>query len=123
MLTSIPTSTAHFAELFEVLTDHGPYPWQRKLFEMMLAGEVPANVSLPTGTGKTSIMAIWLLALASQAERNLFHTGIQRRLVWVVNRRVVVDQATSEAEQLAVRVRDTQNVVKLRYVREALAKL
>lgn len=123
MPTSIPIPAARFAELFEMLTDHKAYPWQERLFSLMVAGRVPANISLPTGTGKTSIMAIWLLALASQAERHPFGISIPRRLVWVVNRRVVVDQATSEAEQLAVRLRNTENVVELRQVREALGKL
>jgi CRISPR-associated endonuclease/helicase Cas3 len=42
-------------------------------------------------------MAIWLLALAHHAERGSART-LPRRLVYVVNRRTVVDQATREAE-------------------------
>jgi CRISPR-associated endonuclease/helicase Cas3 len=48
---------------------------------------------LPTGLGKTSVMAIWLIARAHGAK-------LPRRLVYVVDRRAVVDQATDEAEKL-----------------------
>jgi CRISPR-associated endonuclease/helicase Cas3 len=43
--------------------------------------------------GKTSIVAVWLIALGSGAE-------VPRRLVYVVNRRTVVDQTTNEVERL-----------------------
>ena len=51
------------------------------------------SVDVPTGLGKTSVMALWLIALAEGAE-------LPRRLVYVVDRRAVVDQATRFAEQL-----------------------
>ena len=54
---------------------------------------------LPTGLGKTSIITIWLLALAHRARANTL-IGFPRRLIYVVNRRTVVDQATREAEKL-----------------------
>lgn len=48
---------------------------------------------MPTGLGKTSVMAIWLVARAIGAP-------VPRRLVYIVDRRAVVDQATVVAEQL-----------------------
>ncbi|MEM6731277.1 MAG: type I-U CRISPR-associated helicase/endonuclease Cas3, partial [Myxococcota bacterium] len=45
------------------------------------------------GLGKTAVMAIWLLARATGAP-------IPRRLVYIVDRRAVVDQATTVAESL-----------------------
>jgi CRISPR-associated endonuclease/helicase Cas3 len=44
--------------------------------------------------GKTSVIAIWLIALMKKPEK------IPRRLVYVVNRRTVVDQTTDEVEKL-----------------------
>jgi CRISPR-associated endonuclease/helicase Cas3 len=109
---------------FKAITGNTCYPWQRALFLEMMTGII-RSVSLPTGTGKTSIMAIWLLALARQAAqtddpRNI---TIPRRLVWVVNRRVVVDQATNDAEQLAFRLRDKEKFPELQTVRHAFGKL
>jgi CRISPR-associated endonuclease/helicase Cas3 len=76
------------------------YPWQRELFARLTVGNWPDSVALPTGTGKTSILKIWLLAFGWSL---LDGEGgsIPRRLAWVVNRRVVVDQATQEAEAMA----------------------
>ncbi|MGH8644476.1 MAG: type I-G CRISPR-associated helicase/endonuclease Cas3g [Gammaproteobacteria bacterium] len=56
-------------------------------------GELPSAVDIPTGLGKTAIMALWLIALVSGAK-------LPRRLVYVVDRRAVVDQATEFAELL-----------------------
>ncbi|MCE5309333.1 MAG: type I-U CRISPR-associated helicase/endonuclease Cas3 [Acidobacteriales bacterium] len=83
----------YFGKLTRIST--GAYPWQRDLFERFVHGQFPPSLNLPTGLGKTSVMPVWLLALAAAP-------GIvPRRLVWVVDRRVVVDQATAEAEALA----------------------
>jgi CRISPR-associated endonuclease/helicase Cas3 len=83
-----------FPSAFESLTGHAPFRWQRRLFEdHFVKGDVPAALDLPTGLGKTSVMAIWLIARAHGAR-------LPRRLIYVVDRRAVVDQATSEAVKL-----------------------
>lgn len=71
-----------------------PFPWQERLLWVLLDGQMPRALDLPTGLGKTSVMAIWLVARACGA------SGLPRRLVYVVDRRAVVDQATEEAESL-----------------------
>ena len=112
-----------FAKRFEALTGNAPFPWQECLFLWLLSDKIPpADVSLPTGTGKTSIMAIWLLALAEKSAEDSRQNSIPRRLTWVVNRRVVVDQATSEAEQIRRRINDPA-IVELEPIRLALRKL
>ena len=93
------TSTFDFDEAFEALTGHAPFPWQRRLFERMRAGDLPPAVDIPTGLGKTAVMAIWLLARAAGA-------SLPRRLVYVVDRRAVVDQATDFAEQIRKRLQE-----------------
>jgi CRISPR-associated endonuclease/helicase Cas3 len=67
-----------------------PFPWQEDLLERMLQNELPDALDIPTGLGKTSVMAIWLVARACGA-------NLPRRLVYVVDRRAVVDQATDVA--------------------------
>jgi CRISPR-associated endonuclease/helicase Cas3 len=124
MATTAPISRSEvsFNEQFEALTRFGPYPWQEKLFELFIHGEFKPNINLPTGSGKTSIIPIWLLAIAHQASQAQQLT-IPRRLVWVVNRRVVVDQATEEAEQIRKKLADTSASPALDSVRESLRNL
>lgn len=70
-----------------------PFPWQPRLLQELISGQIPRALDLPTGLGKTSVMAIWLVAKAVGAP-------VPRRLVYIVDRRAVVDQATAVAEQL-----------------------
>ncbi|MFL7905039.1 type I-U CRISPR-associated helicase/endonuclease Cas3 [Azospirillum argentinense] len=80
---------------FGVLTGHPPNLWQRRLYEGWFArGFAPDVLDLPTGLGKTAVMALWLIGRANGA-------ALPRRLVYVVDRRAVVDQATELAERLA----------------------
>ena len=74
-----------------------PYPWQEQLLARMREGHIPPFLDIPTGLGKTSVMAIWLIARAGGSP-------LPRRLVYVVDRRAVVDQATQEAIQLRAMV-------------------
>lgn len=85
-----------FDEAFGALTGHSPFPWQQRLFdEWFRKGKMPCAVDIPTGLGKTNVMTLWLLARAAGAD-------LPRRLVYVVDRRAVVDQATELAEALRV---------------------
>jgi CRISPR-associated endonuclease/helicase Cas3 len=88
-----------FDEDFFALSGFKPFHWQRRLFGLFGQGEVPAALDLPTGLGKTSVMAIWLIARAHGAR-------LPRRLVYIVDRRAVVDQATEEAEKLRKNLQD-----------------
>ena len=82
-----------FATTFKALTDKEPFPWQTALYENWFSqGKIPPAATLPTGLGKTSVIAIWLIALANKCD-------VPRRLVYVVNRRTVVDQTTDEVEK------------------------
>lgn len=85
--------------------ESGAYHWQEELFEKLIEGDWPRDVCLPTGMGKTSVMVIWLLALAWEAIHGRGTRPVARRLVWVVDRRVVVDQATTVAARLAEQIR------------------
>src|SRR5580704_15128909 len=82
-----------FDRQFVALSGFKPLSWQRRLFERLVKGDLPSALDLPTGLGKTSVMSIWLIARAHGAR-------LPRRLVYVVDRRAVVDQATDEAEKL-----------------------
>lgn len=87
-----------FARFSQCLVGRTPYPWQAKLFDHLISGNWPDTVSLPTGAGKSSIIVVWLGAVTWSLENQ--GPRIPRRLAWVVNRRVVVDQATEEANTI-----------------------
>lgn len=88
----------HLSTTFEELASedgerYSPFRWQTRLLQRLLKANVPRVVDIPTGLGKTSVMALWLIALGEGA-------CLPRRLVYVVDRRAVVDQATRFAERL-----------------------
>jgi CRISPR-associated endonuclease/helicase Cas3 len=101
-----------FDDDFKLLTGHPPFPWQRVLYERFVIGDFPKTCDLPTGLGKTSVITLWLLALARNSR-------LSRRLVYVVNRRTVVDQATAEAERLRAQLLAPE----ARHLREAFDAL
>ncbi|MGE3854472.1 MAG: type I-U CRISPR-associated helicase/endonuclease Cas3 [Planctomycetota bacterium] len=82
-----------FADDFCAVAGYPPFPWQEALYEAFASGDIPPACTLPTGLGKTNVIAVWLIALAHKKP-------VPRRLVYVVNRRTVVDQTTNEAEKL-----------------------
>jgi CRISPR-associated endonuclease/helicase Cas3 len=84
-----------FAQLARPENGPGPTPffWQRRLFDLMVEGRTPSALDLPTGLGKTSAMIVWLIARAVNPK-------LPTRLVYVVDRRAVVDQATAAAERM-----------------------
>lgn len=90
---SSPQVDAWLVALLGLPIDGQPFPWQRALFARLLQGEVVGALDIPTGLGKTSVMALWLAARACGAK-------LPRRLVYVVDRRAVVDQATAVADHL-----------------------
>src|SRR6185437_5321325 len=101
-----------FDDDFALLTGNRPFPWQRELYGRFTVGDFPKDCDLPTGLGKTSVIALWLLALVKNPK-------LPRRLVYVVNRRTVVDQSTAEAERLRAELLKPE----VRHIREALDAL
>ena len=85
---------AAFAEL-TVQNGEGfaPFNWQMRLLRHFMDGDLPGAVDVPTGLGKTAVMALWLIARAADAD-------VPRKLVYVVDRRAVVDQASRFAALL-----------------------
>lgn len=71
---------------FHAVTGQDPYPWQRRLYGRLLNGEVPEALEIPTGLGKTTSVLIALLA-------RLVNPELPRRVVHIVDRRALVDQA------------------------------
>lgn len=109
-----------FARFFEVCRGAAPYRWQKRLAEQVLAErQWPDALNLPTGSGKTSAIDIALYALAAAAHEGKF--GIHsRRIILVVDRRVLVDQAWRHGNRLLERVKTAPELAP---VKNALANL
>ncbi len=88
-----------FRKNFEELTGFPPFEWQKRLYRDFRNGDIPSMLDVATGLGKTSVITIWYLALKAGAV-------VPRRLVYVVDRRAVVDQATTVADEIKERSRD-----------------
>ena len=70
---------------FRAIVGNDPYPWQRRLYADLARGAVPDAVDIPTGLGKTACVLLALLARLEQP-------ALPRRIVYVVDRRAIVDQ-------------------------------
>jgi CRISPR-associated endonuclease/helicase Cas3 len=75
-----------------------------RLFKKLTEGWHPTLVDLPTGAAKTDLTVIWLLALAWYGLDRGSRKPVPRRLVWVVNRRVLVQQVFRLADKLEARL-------------------
>jgi CRISPR-associated endonuclease/helicase Cas3 len=85
-----------FEAEFDRLTGNKPLSWQARLWkDHFTNNHLPKIIDLPTGLGKTMVMAIWLIARMQPDSK------LPRRLIYVVDRRTVVDQATDTASQFA----------------------
>jgi CRISPR-associated endonuclease/helicase Cas3 len=73
----------------------GPFPWQKRLAARVCSGDWPRAIALPTAAGKTACIDVAVFALACRVK------DTPRRIFFVVDRRVVVDQAYEHAKKLA----------------------
>ena len=90
-----------FATFFERLWGYDPFPWQAMLAARVADGRWPQALDLPTAAGKTACVDVAIYALASQAERPLPARTAPRRIWFVVDRRIVVDDTHARAEAIA----------------------
>ena len=91
------TGVDFFTSWFHKLRGFSPYPWQARLFSSLVAGHIPQNLGAPTGAGKTNVIPCWLLALVQNPD-------LPHRLVYVVDRRSVVDQSTKVVEEMYAKI-------------------
>lgn len=105
-----------FRKYFRDVHGDVPFPWQQRLTDQVLSEGWPATIDLPTGTGKTAVLDTAVFALACDP------TNAPRRTVFVIDRRIVVDQVYERARQIRDAISSGGTEV-LRRVREQINEL
>ena len=132
-MTRNDSYAAVFVDFFTAMWNKRPFCWQKDLAKRVLEREEvsvdspsvatssgvdevtpsswPDAIALPTASGKTACMDVALFALAAQASR--LHSGqpitAPRRVFFVVDRRVIVDEAHERALCLAEKLRQARD--------------
>ncbi len=90
-----PPSADRFNEFYKATHGHDPFPWQSRLAAQVCGGSWPRAIALPTAAGKTAAIDVAVFALACR------EPDAPRRIFFVVDRRIVVDQTHRHAWELA----------------------
>ena len=84
-----------FTVFFQDIHGYEPFPWQQRLtMEVLTRGSWPNVIDLPTGSGKTAVLDTAVFALAFCPK--IF----PRRIIFVIDRRIIVDQVFKRAEKI-----------------------
>ena len=101
----------HFSTFFRAVHGYEPFPWQALLAKRVAeTGCWPKLLDLPTAAGKTAAIDIAVFHLACEAERGAFRKA-PLRILFVVDRRIVVDAATERTLKIAKALHQPGNEV------------
>nr|WP_269330503.1 type I-U CRISPR-associated helicase/endonuclease Cas3 [Kineosporia babensis] len=90
-----------FGAFYRAVHTVDPFPWQEELTAQILReGTWPALVDVPTGLGKTSLLDIVLFVTAAETDPGARARAGRRRILFVVDRRLVVDEAFEHASSV-----------------------
>src|SRR5262249_29987984 len=96
-----------FDDFFRAVHGYDPFPWQARLARQVVNGRCwPPVLSLPTSAGKTAVIDVVVFALAHQAGRRDEIRTAPLRTFFVIDRRIVVDEAFERARRIRHRLRD-----------------
>lgn len=105
-MTLPPLDAKDFPSFFRAMHGHNPFPWQSALVERLANGKGwPDVLDLPTGTGKTAAIDAAVFHLALEAGKGSARAA-PLRIAFVVDRRLVVDDAFARAQHIAKRLSD-----------------
>ena len=122
-------NAADFSSFFQALWGKTPFAWQESLAERVLErtngpDAWPEAIALSAASGKTACMDIAVFALAAQSSR--LDRGdcvtAPRRIFFVVDRRVIVDQAFERAHSMAQRLQESKEGI-LKEVADRLRRI
>ena len=97
-----------FRTFYESAHGYPPFPWQLGLAQRAAENRWPGALNLPTSSGKTAVLDVWLWAHAAGI------AGTPRRLYYVIDRRILVDAVADYADALFARSGIEGHVVRLR---------
>jgi CRISPR-associated endonuclease/helicase Cas3 len=107
---TVALTADNFGDYFAGLHGHIPFPWQSRLAHQVIeSGRWPDTLVLPTAAGKTAAIDIALFALALDAQRPAAERRAPRRIFFVIDRRIVVDEAERRAELIVDRLTEAQD--------------
>lgn len=93
-----------FDAFFQAIHKRAPFPWQSRLARQLCNTNAwPDLLDLPTGSGKTACIDIALFHWLVSASRGT-PSHAARRIAFVVDRRIIVDEAADRAWQIAHRI-------------------
>jgi CRISPR-associated endonuclease/helicase Cas3 len=98
-----------FGRYFHAVHGVSPFPWQERLVEHLIEHDSwPDLVDLPTASGKTACLDIALFHLAWCSEKGEPWRA-PRRILFVVDRRIIVDAAATRAERIRQALESTES--------------
>ncbi len=109
-------TAADYPAYFLGVHGHEPFPWQVRLTEEVLETGWPKAIDLPTGSGKTAALDTAVFTLAARPD------VFPRRVVFVIDRRIIVDQVYKRARQISKSLMKAKNGI-LREIRTRLADI
>ena len=116
-LAGTTLTATDFAQFFRDVHGHDPFPWQIRLTSHVIERQAwPKVMDLPTGSGKTAVLDTALFALAARP------VVFPRRIVFVIDRRIVVDQVYERAEKIKHQITTGTSPI-LEKVRSRLSEL
>jgi len=81
-----------FDGMFRAIHGYDPFPWQSRAAKLLTEKDTSVSINVPTASGKTALIDAALYAAA--------HGG-PRRIAFIIDRRVVVDEAYLRAKRIA----------------------
>ncbi len=110
-------AASDFPAYFRGVYGYDPFPWQVRLTDQVLdTGRWPEVIDVPTGCGKTATLDTAIFCLAAQPELS------PRRIVFVIDRRIIVDQVYERAEKIKEALATAEEGILLR-IRERLSDI
>ena len=106
-----------FVKFFEEVHKVEPFPWQRRLMKRVLDRGWPDVIDIPTGAGKTAVLDIAVFAMAARPDIS------PRRIVFVIDRRIVVNQVHVRAKLIRDSIRNASRDSTLKTIQERLQRL